>query len=113
MNAYRAALSDRFANPRIRHTLAQIAGDGSQKLPIRVLPVVRAERAEGRMQAGGVRVLAAWIDHLRGIGAPVNDAGAGPYRQAAGSVRDVIALLAPDLADDAALIEAIEEAVRR
>jgi fructuronate reductase len=113
VNAYRVALADRFANPRIRHTLAQIAGDGSQKLPIRVLPVVRAERAEGRMPAGGVRVLAAWIDHLRGIGAPVNDAGAGPYRQAAGSVRDVIALLAPDLADDAALIKAIEEAVRR
>jgi fructuronate reductase len=113
VDAYRTALADRFANPRIRHTLAQIAADGSQKLPIRVLPVVRAERAAGRMPAGGVRVLAAWIDHLRGIGAPVKDAGAGPYRQAAGSVRDVIALLAPDLADDTALIKAIEESVRR
>ena len=41
---YRDALLDRFANPRIRHLLAQIAADGSQKLPVRVLPVVRAER---------------------------------------------------------------------
>ena len=32
-----------------------------------VLPVLRAERAAGRMPAGAVRILAAWIDHLRGI----------------------------------------------
>jgi fructuronate reductase len=111
--AYRAALLDRFANPRIRHTLAQIAADGSQKVPIRVLPVVRAERDAGRMPSGAVRILAAWIDHLRGIGAPVNDAGAGPYADRAGSVRDVIALLAPDLADDEALVDAITEGVHR
>jgi len=110
--SYRAALLDRFANPRIRHTLAQIAADGSQKLPIRVLPVVRAERAAGRMPSGAVRVLAAWIDHLRGIGAPVSDAGAGPYRDRAGSARDVIALLAPDLAGDAELIGAVGAAAR-
>jgi fructuronate reductase len=109
--AYRAALLERFANPRIRHTLAQIAADGSQKLPIRVLPVLRGERAAGRMPAGAVRILAAWIGHLRGSGAPVNDAGAGPYRERAGSARDVVALLAPDLADDKDLIDAIDERV--
>ena len=109
---YRAALLARFGNPRIRHRLAQIAADGSQKMPIRVLPVVRGERAAGRMPAGGVRVLAAWIAHLRGAGAPVDDAGAGPYRDRAGSVRDVIALLAPDLAGDPDLIGAVEAALR-
>jgi fructuronate reductase len=111
--AYRVALLDRFANPRIRHTLAQIAADGSQKLPIRVLPVVRAERTAGRMPSGAVRILAAWIDHLRGLGAPVNDAGAGPYRDRAGSARDVIALLAPELADDEALIGTIDDGVQQ
>jgi fructuronate reductase len=110
--AYRAALLERFANPRMRHTLAQIAADGSQKLPIRVLPVLRGERAAGRMPNGAVRALAAWIDHLRGVGAPVNDAGAGPFRDRAGSVPDVLALLAPDLADDADLVKAIEQPVR-
>jgi fructuronate reductase len=105
--AYRAALLSRFANPRIRHTLAQIAADGSQKLPIRVLPVLRGERAAGRMPVGGMRILAAWIDHLRGAGAPVDDAGAGPYRERAGSARDVLALLAPDLAGDADLVTAL------
>ncbi len=107
LTAYRAALTERFANPRIRHTLAQIAADGSQKLPIRVLPVLRAERAAGRMPAGAVRVLAAWIAHLRGDGAPVDDAGAAPYRDRAGSARDVLALLAPDLAGDDALVTAL------
>jgi fructuronate reductase len=114
--AYRTALLERFANPRMRHRLAQIAADGSQKLPIRVLPVLRGERAAGRMPGGSVRVVAAWIDHLRGLGAPLNDAGAAPFQQRAGSVPDVLALLAPDLADDGdlvnAIVKAIEHAVR-
>lgn len=109
--AYRAALLERFANPRIRHTLAQIAADGSQKVPIRMLPVLRSERATGRMPAGAVRILAAWIDHLRGIGAPVDDAGAGPYQERAGSARDVLALLAPDLTRDTELIDTISGAL--
>jgi fructuronate reductase len=109
--AYRADLLERFANPRMRHTLAQIAADGSQKLPIRVLPVLRAERAARRMPTGAVHTLAGWIQHLRGVGVPVNDAGAGPFEERSGSVRDVLALLAPDLADDADVVEAIEDAV--
>src|SRR4029453_18786010 len=80
--AYRAALLDRFANPRIRHQLGQIAADGSQKLPVRILPALRLERAADRLAggavrpAGAVRALAAWIGHLRGAGVPVSDAGA-------------------------------------
>ena len=108
LTAYRAALLERFANPRIRHTLAQIAADGSQKVPIRVLPVLRGEWAAGRVPPGAVRTLAAWIAHLRGAGAPVSDAGAGPYRDRSGSVADVLALLAPDLAGDRELIAAVE-----
>ena len=42
---------------------------GPQKLPIRVLPVIRAERAAGRVPWAGARVLAAWLLHLRGSGA--------------------------------------------
>jgi fructuronate reductase len=95
----------------MRHTLAQIAADGSQKLPIRLLPVLLGERAAGRMPPGAVRILAAWIDHLRGFGAPVKDAGAGPYRERAGSAPEVIALLAPDLAGDADLAAAVQGAL--
>ncbi|HET6480056.1 MAG TPA: mannitol dehydrogenase family protein [Actinoplanes sp.] len=108
LDAYRAALLERFANPRIRHTLAQIAADGSQKIPIRVLPVLRGERAAGRPAIGAARILAAWINHLRGIGAPISDAGAAPYVSSCGSVRDVLSLLAPDLAEDTELIAEVE-----
>ena len=45
--AYRAALLERFANARMHDRLDRIAADGSQKLPIRILPVLRAERAGG------------------------------------------------------------------
>ena len=50
--AYRAALLDRYANPRIRHRLAQIVADGSTKIIVRTVPVIRAERAAGRVPLG-------------------------------------------------------------
>ena len=109
IDAYRAALLERWANPRIRHRLAQIASDGSQKLPVRILPVLRLERAGQRMPVGAVRVLAAWIRHLRGTGAPVQDAGAGPFQAAAGSARDVLALLGADLGTDDELVAAVDK----
>ncbi|WP_189081146.1 mannitol dehydrogenase family protein [Mangrovihabitans endophyticus] len=111
LTAYRRSLLDRFGNQRIRHTLAQVAADGSEKIPIRLLPVLRAERAAGRMPHGAVRLLAAWIAHLRGAGAPVADAGADPYRSRAGSPRDLLALLAPDLAADDELVAATDAAL--
>ena len=115
--AYRAALLERFANPRIRHRLAQIAADGSQKLPVRILPTLRLERAAGRLPQGAVRALAAWICHLRGIGVPVSDAradevmplAAGPLREA---VPRVLAALDPALADDHELVAAVTPVVK-
>ena len=111
LTRYRAALLRRFSNLRIRHRLAQVAADGSQKVPIRVVPVVRAERAAGRLPGGAVRILAGWIAHLRGHGVPVDDAGAAPYRDRAGSPRAVLGLLAPDLAGDETLVDAVSAAL--
>jgi fructuronate reductase len=110
--AYRRALLDRFANPRMHHRLAQIAGDGSQKLPVRILPTLRRERAAGRLPSGAARVLAAWVCHLRGAGAPVSDARAdqvvplanGPLPQA---VPRLLGALDPTLADDGELVAAV------
>ena len=45
---YRAALLGRFENAAMGDRLDRIAADGSQKLPVRVLPVLRAERQAGR-----------------------------------------------------------------
>jgi fructuronate reductase len=110
--AYCRALLERFANPRIGYALAQIAGDGSQKLPVRLLPVLRAERAAGRLPEVAVTVLAAWLLHLRGQGAPVRDVRADELREIAGrplanAVPAVLAALDPELADDAELVSAV------
>ena len=110
--AYRDALLDRFANPRMRHRLDQIAADGSQKLPIRILPVLRRERAAGRTPPGATRALAAWICHLRGLGAPVKDARAETVVPLAGgplpdAVRSVLHLLDPALAADDVVAAAV------
>ena len=110
VTAYRDALLDRFSNPRIQHLLAQIATDGSQKLPIRVLPVLRRERRAGRVPASAVRILAGWIEHLRGAGAPVKDPDADRLVALAGSDHPAAAVLAaldPALADDTDLIAAV------
>jgi fructuronate reductase len=110
LTAYQDELLERWANPRIRHTLAQIAADGSQKLPVRILPALRAERAAGRLPHGAAHILSGWLLHLRGRGAPMQDAGAdpslaeGPLPEAA---RRVLAFLDPSLADDAELTAAV------
>ena len=114
--AYRQDLLERYANPRIRHLLAQIATDGWQKVPIRILPVLRAERAAGRMPAGAVRAVAAWIAHLRGAGTPVKDAAAetavgAATGEPAGATRRVLALLDIKLAADDALLAEVVSAL--
>jgi fructuronate reductase len=88
ITAYREALVRRFENPRIRHLLGQIAADGSQKIPIRVLPTLRAAAAEGRRAPGATRMVAAWVLHLRGTGVPVTDAGAAPLAAVTGAPLD-------------------------
>jgi fructuronate reductase len=65
--AYRTRLLQRFANPALAHRTAQIAMDGSQKLPPRWLGTVRERLAAGapieRLGLG----IAAWLHHLRGV----------------------------------------------
>ncbi|GAA1896732.1 mannitol dehydrogenase family protein [Lapillicoccus jejuensis] len=113
--AYRTALLDRFTNPRIRHLLAQIVADGSQKLPVRILPTLRAARAEGRVPVAAVTVLGAWVAHLRGHGTPVRDAAADRLRDLAGGPLDravpaVLGALDPALADDPEVVAAVRAA---
>ena len=110
--AYRRDLLDRFANPRIRHQLAQIATDGSQKLPIRVLPALRGERAAGRVPEPATRLFAAWVLHLRGLGAQVTDVQADRYvALAAGpldeAVRRVLDALDPETGADGAVVATV------
>jgi fructuronate reductase len=63
--AYRESILQRFENPAIRHQLAQIAWDGSQKLPIRILgtitDAIRAHRPLARLAVP----VAAWMHFIR------------------------------------------------
>ena len=111
--AYTSALLERFGNRRVRHQLSQIAPDGSRKLPIRIFPTLRAERAAGRMPIGCATVIAAWVLHLRGHGAPVKDDAAAAAQAAAAdpdltsAVSGVLRTLDPDLPADPELVGTI------
>ena len=104
--AYRAALLDRFSNARIAHHLAQIAMDGSTKLRMRAVPVLQAERAQGRTGAAAALMIAAWMDHCTAadelhdpLAAEIAAANA---LSAAERTRALLALVSPDLVDPAA-----------
>ncbi|NJM81383.1 MAG: mannitol dehydrogenase family protein [Tabrizicola sp.] len=64
--AYSKALFHRFANPAIRHSLWQIAMDGSQKLPQRILGTLSDAIAAGRPAPGLLLVVAGWMRYVGG-----------------------------------------------
>jgi fructuronate reductase len=63
---YCASLIARFANPALGHRTRQIAIDGSQKLPLRLLPSLRARIARGESFELLAFAIAAWIRFLEG-----------------------------------------------
>ena len=108
--AYRDALIDRFNNPQMKDQLARIAMDGTQKLPIRIVPHVNAFAGRGEVAKGATRAIAGWVLHLRGVGAPVDDkasvelvkqANAGDLVAAVQAVLDYL------LVDDALVAESV------
>lgn len=73
--AYKHALVERFKNPALKHRTWQIAMDGSQKLPQRLLGTVRdrlsANAPISRLTLG----VAAWMRYVTGVdekGAPID-----------------------------------------
>ncbi|WP_168713102.1 MULTISPECIES: mannitol dehydrogenase family protein [Sphingomonas] len=73
LGAYADALLARFGNHALPHSLAQIATDGSQKIPQRWLEPLAVNAGQGRASPATLRALAAFLLHVRGDGAPVND----------------------------------------
>nr|WP_241427571.1 mannitol dehydrogenase family protein [Fertoeibacter niger] len=70
--AYAQALFERYANPAIRHRTWQIAMDGSQKLPQRILGTLAENIAAGRPSPGLMLAVAGWMRYVGGV----DDAGA-------------------------------------
>jgi fructuronate reductase len=61
LDVYREELLDRFANPALRHRTLQIAMDGSQKLPQRLLGTVLDRRSAGAEPRYATLGVAAWM----------------------------------------------------
>ena len=104
--AYRAALLERFGNGRIAHHLAQIAMDGSTKLRMRAVPVLLAERAQGRSGAAAALMIAAWMD-FSAAAAEFHDPLAAEVAAAnalggAERTRALLGLVSPELVDPSA-----------
>ena len=67
LESYKAALLERFANPALRHRTWQIAMDGSQKLPQRLLDTARDRLAAGAPVGRLALGVAAWMRYATGI----------------------------------------------
>ncbi|HKW80678.1 MAG TPA: mannitol dehydrogenase family protein [Casimicrobiaceae bacterium] len=67
LRAYQDALAERFSNPALPHRTQQIAMDGSQKLPQRLLGTVRDNLAANRPFDRLALAIAAWMRYVGGI----------------------------------------------
>lgn len=121
VTAYADAVLDRFRNPAIRHLLSQIAWDGSQKLPYRLLDTIGEGLAAGRPIERLAVPIAAWIAFLRRkaeAGETITDPLADRLAAAAVSADPLAATLAlhqvfPErLAGDTRFREAVRDALR-
>ena len=65
LRAYVDSILKRFRNPNTHHELAQIAWDGSQKLPFRILGTIRDALAAGRPIERLCVPIAAWMQFVR------------------------------------------------
>lgn len=65
LDRYIDAVLGRFRNPAIRHLLAQIAWDGSQKLPFRILNTIVEALEAGRPIDRMCMPIAAWFHFVR------------------------------------------------
>ena len=67
LGAYRDQLLERFRNPALKHRTWQIAMDGSQKLPQRLLGTIRDRLDAGQGIARLALGVAAWMRYVTGV----------------------------------------------
>lgn len=90
--AYGATVLERFANPALKHRTAQVAMDGSVKLPVRLLGTVRDRLAVGAEPRLAALAVAAWMVYVtkgadaNGRELPLDDPQAAKLRAATESV---------------------------
>jgi fructuronate reductase len=85
---YARDLIARFANPALEHRLAQIAMDGSQKLPQRLIGTISDLHAKGVEPLAAAAGVAAWMRHFSGD--HVNDPLADQLKAAANDNAEIL-----------------------
>jgi fructuronate reductase len=127
LQAYIGGVLTRFRNPAIEHHLGQIAWDGSQKLPIRLLGTIAEALAVGRPFDRLALAVAGWMAFVRErarAGAPITDPPAdrladigrrcdGDPAHDVGLFLDLEAVFPRPLAADPRLRAALEQAYVR
>ncbi|HEU0256868.1 MAG TPA: mannitol dehydrogenase family protein, partial [Microbacteriaceae bacterium] len=91
LEQYRDQVLERFANPSLPHTTLQVAMDGSQKLPIRMLETAAECLRAGRVPHGLATGVAAWIAFIAEAMTGrfmLDDPAAEALRSAVGSPED-------------------------
>jgi fructuronate reductase len=128
LGAYRAALMARFADPGLAHRTVQIAMDGSQKLPQRLLAPIAARLARGQGTEALALAVAAWMRWQSGrtdagTAFAVDDPLAGETARRLAGLRDpeaqvraligIEAIFPPALAADPRFRDAVTRQLRR
>ena len=120
LQSYAGEILDRFRNPAIGHKLSQIAWDGSQKLPYRLLDSIADSLAAGRTVARLAIPVAAWmlfVERRARAGSEIVDPLAAELTEIGRGGDTVASLLAlrqifPErLAEDAVFRGAVDSAV--
>lgn len=126
LDAYRESVLERFANPATGHLTVQVAMDGSQKLPIRLLAAARERLAAGSTPVHVARAVGAWMHYVhgrvdaRGTALEVSDPLLGQIDEAlAGSERGLVervlgieAIFGADLREHAEFVAAVRDGYR-
>ncbi|QBY01740.1 mannitol dehydrogenase family protein [Rhodophyticola sp. CCM32] len=73
LELYASSLQTRFRNPALHHKTAQIAMDGSQKLPQRLLAPLTEAHETGRPWGALATGVAGWVAYLLAADCPVED----------------------------------------
>ena len=58
---YKDSILERFSNSQIQYRTAQVANDGSQKLPQRIYPSIEVHLSEDKISPGLILAVAAWL----------------------------------------------------
>lgn len=107
LGRYREEVLARFDNPVLAHTTLQVAMDGSQKLPNRLLGTVLDRLADGHVPNGLAFIVAAWILFIASTlepGGPLLDDPLAERLQAAVGSSRALGSVGGNVSDAAAVV---------